>query len=101
MEEDLETIEDLRKLAGGGESLVQLEVQQIVDRLREQFQERYGRAPMSADHKVWQDFDEETGCDVWECSCGAAGSAPEGRGDQASDKHIKPGETRVDTTRRP
>jgi len=52
---------------------------------------------MNADHKIyqWTVF----GRDFWECSCGVAGSAPEGNGDLASDKHIKPGESRVDTNK--
>jgi hypothetical protein len=54
---------------------------------------------MDADHKVFQET--VGGRDCWECSCGAAGSAPEGKGDLASDKHVKPGESRVDTNRRP
>ena len=54
---------------------------------------------MDADHKVFQHQSE--GRDQWVCSCGYAGSAPEGKGDLASDKHIKPGETRVDTNKMP
>lgn len=54
---------------------------------------------MNADHKVFQYQSE--GRDHWICSCGMSGSAPEGNGDLASDKHIKPGETRVDTNREP
>ena len=54
---------------------------------------------MKADHKVYQYT--SGGRDCWICSCGAAGSAPEGNGDLASDKHIKPGETRVDTNKEP
>jgi len=55
---------------------------------------------MDADHKVYQ-YTSENGRECWECSCGSSGSAPEGKGDLASDKHIKPGETRVDTNKMP
>lgn len=52
---------------------------------------------MDADHKVYQYT--EDGRDYWQCSCGQGGSAPEGSGDLASDNHIKPEESRVDTNR--
>lgn len=51
------------------------------------------------DHKIYQWSDEEIGREYWECTCGACGSAPEGKGDLASDRHIKPGESRSDTNR--
>lgn len=53
---------------------------------------------MNADHKVFMETVD--GRDYWECSCGHAGSAPEGRGDLASDKHIKPEESRVEINKR-
>lgn len=54
---------------------------------------------MNADHKVYQYT--EDGRDYWQCSCGQGGSTREDEGDLASDKHIKPGESRVDTSRSP
>jgi hypothetical protein len=53
---------------------------------------------MSTHHKVF--IETVNGRDFWECSCGAAGSAPEGNGDVASDRHIRPEDRRVDTNRR-
>jgi hypothetical protein len=54
---------------------------------------------MDADHKVYQYT--EDGRDYWQCSCGQGGSAPEGSGDLASDKHIKPEESRYDVYHQP
>jgi hypothetical protein len=51
------------------------------------------------DHKVFTETSE--GRDYWECSCGMSGSAPEGNGDLASDRHIGPDESRADVNRRP
>jgi hypothetical protein len=54
------------------------------------------------EHRVWiGPDDEDPERSVWDCSCGAGGSAPEYLVDLASDKHIKPGEHRIDTNRRP
>lgn len=39
------------------------------------------------------DDDERT---AWECSCGRGGSAATWKVDEASDKHIREGESRVD-----
>jgi|WetSurMetagenome_2_1015567.scaffolds.fasta_scaffold1330901_2 hypothetical protein len=54
---------------------------------------------MNADHEPW--LGTEDGRDVWECSCGMSGSAPEGRGDIAAERHIRPDESTVYTSRRP
>lgn len=54
---------------------------------------------MDFDHKVFIETEDER--DYWECSCGRSGSTTEGRGYLASDQHIKFGETRADTNRRP
>lgn len=52
---------------------------------------------MNVDHKIY--VETVNGREFWECSCGMGGSAPEGHGEIASDKHIKPGESRFDTSR--
>lgn len=57
---------------------------------------------MDADHKIWAGADSEDDERWrWECSCGAAGSSPVHQVDIAKTQHIKNGETRVDTSRRP
>lgn len=53
---------------------------------------------MYFDHKVFMETVD--GRDYWECSCGSSGSAPEGNGDLASDRHIKPEESRADISQR-
>lgn len=56
---------------------------------------------MDADHKVWMgEDDEDPDRGIWECSCGHSGSGPMEQLDFASDKHINPGESRVDTNKR-
>ena len=52
-----------------------------------------------ADHRIHTDRDGISSRARWECSCGAAGSAPSETVDLASDKHIREGESRVDTNR--
>lgn len=51
-----------------------------------------------ADHRIYTEDDGSLRA-RWECSCGAAGSAPSERVDLASDKHVRDGESRVDTNR--
>jgi len=52
---------------------------------------------MREEHKIY--LYTELGRDWWECSCGISGSAPEGNGDLAADKHIGPDDLRIDTNR--
>jgi hypothetical protein len=50
------------------------------------------------EHRIFSDYGGER--PYWECSCGAAGSVgQDGDLDLASDKHIEPGESRVDVSR--
>ena len=37
----------------------------------------------------------------WECSCGNAGTSPTHKVDLASDRHVGPGEMRIDTNKLP
>ena len=54
---------------------------------------------MSTDHRVWTSDPDDTDRVHWECSCGAAGSCPDFHADIASDRHIRPGESRSDISK--
>lgn len=53
----------------------------------------------NVEHQIFTDSSWSANRSYWECSCGKGGSAEDDRVDIASDKHIKPGETRVDISK--
>lgn len=51
------------------------------------------------DHKIWISDPDEHDRVHWECSCGLAGSSRVDLADIASDRHIRPGESRSDISK--
>jgi hypothetical protein len=52
------------------------------------------------EHKIYtEELEDNPNRSYWECSCGSSGSASSDRVDLASDKHLKDGDTRIDTNR--
>jgi len=52
------------------------------------------------EHKIYtEELEDNPDRSYWECSCGAGGSASTFKVDIASDRHIKEGDSRIDTNR--
>jgi hypothetical protein len=54
---------------------------------------------VSTDHRIYTGDPDDDERVYWECSCGTSGSCRADQADLASDRHIRPGETRTDVSR--